>query len=185
MVTKLGITKKNLQYFLGRFVKNHSSGEVTWNKISKVVLFRKLGCSPATINELLSGNTETYQELLNRSPRKSDMRKVSALEELQKVDLQDISCDLCSELLMKSGLIARTLPYDRFFVGRILDPGNVLIFIGVSASDLLFYHDHGWISLVYSLLWGAFFAIFIIIFNSLVDLRQFRQIARSPKDSIS
>lgn len=171
MITELGITEQNLRYFLGRFITGERSAEA----ICKIVLFRKLGCSPATVKALLSGDNEVYREVLNRKPRRKDSQKAAALEGLRGVALKDISCDLCSELLHKSGLIERALPCDRFFLGRLTDTGNLLWFLGVSLNELLFRHNHGWASLAAACLWGMIFVLIVITANSLSDLLRFRR----------
>lgn len=170
MIAELRITEKNLRCFSGRFVKTELSEDSLRDAIAKIVLFRKLGCSSVTVKELLSKNEETYKAVLHQAPDKNDAQKAAALESLQGIALQNISYAFCTEVLRKSGLLARKLPYDRFFCERVCDSYNAMIVAGVWLSRLLFYHSAGWKSILFALLWGIVFDAVVIASNAFTDL---------------
>lgn len=175
ITTALGITEQNLYYYLGRFIKVHMPEESMCDAVAKIVLFRKLGCSSIQVEALLSGDDETYKEVQKQNTRGNNVQKATVLARLQGITLNALSYKNCSALLQKSGLISVRLPQDRFFYGRILDRQNFVVLFGVAFENLIFFHDSGWKSVAFALLWGLLFAFVAILSNSELDWRRFKR----------
>lgn len=141
IVRKLNISQKNMQYYMGRYLKTPMPEEEAIHTIGRVALLRKMGFSTLRIETLISCES-TINDLM---PRKAHFSKGetchSDCDWLEKTWSSLTFAD-CVRAIHQMGKDARSPWQDVLFLGRLFDGYCVNVMIVafvVSLGEGFFY----------------------------------------------
>ncbi len=128
IANKLNISQKNLQYYMGRYLKTPLPGDEAVNIIGRVALLRKMGFSTLRIEMLISCDNKISELMPGKTRLPKGVKANSGWDWLEKKWVSLTFAD-CVRAIHQMGKDTRTPWQDVLFFGRVLDNGCVNVMV--------------------------------------------------------